>query len=164
VLFIARGLALDLAGRKLDVAGVAIGTAALGVWYLPRAGTSWSGRVGRWLGAIGILVAIPALILLLGFTLPSPKEGHTPLLFRLPISIGAILLVAGWILRCWENSHAHRRWLIGFVLALAWYPIFGLGASLGWGGGYWPAGLLWIAQGCLLWPPRLETNWPPRIS
>jgi hypothetical protein len=163
-LFLMKGLALDIAGRKLDVAGFAIGMAALGVWRMPRAGTNWRGRLGRWLAALGILSAIPAMILFLSFTLPSPHEGRTPLLFRLPISIGAILLIAGWILRGWENSHAHRRWRIGLGLALAWYPVFGLGASLGWGGGYWPAGLLWLAQGWLLWPPKLENNLPPKIS
>ena len=164
-LFIAKGLMLDIAGRKLGVTGFAIGLAALGVWCMPRAATNWRGRIGRWLAALGILAAIPAMILFLSLTLPSPQNGHTPLLFRLPISIGCILLVAGWILRCWENSRAHRRWRIGLALALSWYPVFGLGASLGWGGGYWPAGILWVVQGWLLWPPQLDaTLRPPRTS
>jgi len=164
-LLVAKGLALDITGRKLDVAGFAIGLAALGVWRMPRAGAkNWLGRIGRCLAALGILAAIPAMILFLSFTLPSPKESNTPLLFRLPISVGSILLIAGWILRCWENRHAHRRWRIGLGLALAWYPVFGFGASFGWGGGYWPVGLLWLAQGCLLWPPKLATDLPPRIS
>ena len=164
ILFLMKGLALDIAGRKLDVAAFAIGMAALGVWRMPRAGTNWRGRIGRCLAALGILAAISALILLLSFTLPKPREGGTLLLFHIPISIGAILLVTGWILRCWENSNAHHRWRISFGLALAWYPIFGVGASLGWGGGYWPAGLLWLAQGWLLWPPKLASNLPPKIS
>ena len=151
----AKGLALDFADRKLEVTGFAIGVAALGVWRMPRAATNWRGWIGRWLAALGILAAIPAMILLLALMLPSPQKGDTPLLFRLPISIGFILLVAGWILRCWENSRAHQRWRIGLALALSWYPIFGLGAALGWGGGYWPAGLIWIVQGCLLWPPKM---------
>lgn len=152
-LLVAKGLALDFAARRLEVSGLAIGVAALGVWQMPRAATNWRGRVGRWLAALGILAVLPALIFLLSLALPSPKTGGTPLLFRLPLSIGFILLVAGWILRGWENSHAHRRWRLGLGLALIWYPVFGLGAALGWGGGYWPAGLVWIAQGCLLWPP-----------
>ena len=152
-LLVAKGLALDFAERRLEVSGLAIGVAALGVWQMPRAAKNWRGRAGRWLAALGILAALPALILLLSLLLPSPKTGGTPLLFRLPLSIGFILLVAGWILRGWENSHAHRRWRLGLGLALIWYPVFGIGAALGWGGGYWPAGLVWIAQGCLLWPP-----------
>ena len=155
LLLVAKGLALDFAGRKLDVNAFAIGLAALGVWRLPRAGTNWLGWIGRWLATLGILAVIPAMILLLSIALPAPKEGGTPLLFRLPLSLGSILLVAAWILRNWENSHAHRRWRLGLALALSWYPIFGLGAALGWGGGYWPAGLLWVAQGCLLWPPKI---------
>ncbi len=129
--------------------------AALGVWRMPCTSADWRGWVGRWLTFLGMLTVIPAVLFLLSFVLPSPKDGGTPLLFRLPISIGFILLVAAWILRCWENSHAHRRWRLGLALALSWYPVFGLGAALGWGGGYWPAGLIWIAQGCLLWPPKI---------
>jgi hypothetical protein len=169
LLLVAKGLILDFAERKFDVNAVAIGVAALGVWRLPRADTNWRGWIGRWLAALGILAALPAMILLLSVALPSPREGGPPLLFRLPISIGFILLVAAWMMRCWENSRAHRRWRIGLVLALAWYPVFGLGAVLGWGGGYWPAGLLWIAQGFLLWPPRVSasevrTSHPPRAE
>ena len=153
-LLVAKGLALDFAARRLDVSGFAIGVAALGVWRMPRAATNWRGWIGRAVSALALLAVIPVMILLLSLVLPSPKEGGTPLLFRLPLSIGFILLIAAWFLRCWENSHAHRRWRLGLGLALLWYPIFGLGAALGWGGGYWPAGLMWIAQGCLLWPPR----------
>jgi hypothetical protein len=158
-LLVTKGLTLALAERKLDVNAFAVGLAALGVWRMPRAGTNWRGWVGRIVAALGMLAVIPAMILLLSFVLPSPKEGGTPLLFRLPLSIGFILLTGAWILRCWENRRAHRRWRIGLGLALAWYPVFGLGAALGWGGGYWPAGLVWVAQGCLLWPPKIST--PP---
>jgi len=153
-LLVAKGVALDLAGRRLDINGVAIGVAALGVWQMPRAGTSWRGWIGRWLAAFGMLAVIPAMIVFLSLALPAPKDGGTPLLFRLPISIGFILLTAAWILRCWENKHAHRRWRLGLALALSWYPVFGLGVALGWGGGCWPAGLVWLAQGVVLWPPR----------
>lgn len=158
-LLVTKGLALDLAKRPLDVTGFAIGVAALGVWRMPRASAGWRGWAARWLAFFGMLAVIPAMIILLSFALPSPKDGGTPLLFRLPMSIGFILLVAAWILRGWENSRAHRRWRLGLALALSWYPVFGLGAALGWGGGFWPAGLIWIAQGCLLWPPNMVT--PP---
>lgn len=159
LLLVAKGLALHFSERKLDVSAIALGVAALGVWRMPRAGTNWRGWISRTVAAFGMLAAVPAMILLVSLVLPSPREGGTPLLFRLPLSIGFILLTGAWILRGWENRRAHRRWRIGLGLALAWYPVFGLGAALGWGGGWWLAGLIWIAQGLLLWPPRIAT--PP---
>ena len=154
LLLVAKGVVWQFADRKLDVNAFALGVAALGVWRMPRADTNWRGWLARIVAALGMLAVVPAMIVVLSFWLPSPKEGGTPLLFRLPLSIGFILLTGAWILRGWENARAHHRWRMGLGLALAWYPVFGLGAALGWGGGWWPAGLLWLAQGALLWPPR----------
>ena len=155
LLLVTKGLALAFTEHKLNISSFAVGLAALGVWRMPRADTNWRGWIARTIAALGMLAAIPAMIVVLSLVLPSPQEGSTPLLFRLPLSIGFILLTGAWILRCWENRRAHRRWRIGLGLALAWYPVLGLGAVFGWGGGWWLAGLIWVTQGVLLWPPKV---------